>query len=65
MVYIGDEEKDIVGANKLGIPSILVNRSNDIKAFGQKHTINSLSDIVGIIDNYNSISTFKNSYSHQ
>ncbi len=53
MLYVGDEEKDIVGANNLGILSVLVNRSNDIKDFGQNHTIISLSDIVKIIDNSN------------
>lgn len=49
MLYVGDEEKDIVGANRLGICSVLVNRSDVQKDFGQAFTVNSLSEIQKII----------------
>ena len=49
MIFIGDEEKDIIGAKKLGIASALINRSNDIKDFGQNYTLESLSDIFSIL----------------
>lgn len=50
IIFIGDEEKDIVGAGKLGISSALINRSEEIKDFGQDHTLKSLSDIFSILD---------------
>ena len=49
MLYIGDEEKDVIGANKLGIVSVLINRSNTQKDFSQAYTIKSLSEIQRII----------------
>lgn len=50
MLYIGDEEKDVIGANKLGIVSVLINRSDVEKNFGQVYTVNSLTDIQKIIN---------------
>ena len=50
MIFIGDEEKDIIGAQKLGIVSALINRSKEIKDFGQDYTLESLSDILSILD---------------
>lgn len=50
MIFIGDEEKDIVGAGKLGIVSALINRGKEIKDFGQDYTLESLSDIFSILD---------------
>jgi len=51
IAFVGDEEKDIVGANNVGFLSILVNRdaSGDNKNWGQKHTVCTLSDILAII----------------
>ncbi len=49
MIFIGDEEKDIIGAKKLGIASALINRSEEIKDFGQDHTLRSLSDIFSVL----------------
>ena len=48
MVYVGDEEKDVLGANNVGIVSVLINRENAEKNWGQKHTIMNLSDIVSL-----------------
>ena len=50
MIFIGDEEKDIIGARKLGIISALINRSKEIKDFGQDYTLESLSDIFSVLD---------------
>ena len=50
MIFIGDEEKDIIGAKKLGIVSALINRSKEIKDFGQDYTLESLSEIFSILD---------------
>ena len=50
MIFIGDEEKDIIGAKKLGMVSALINRSKEIKDFGQDYTLESLSDIFYVLD---------------
>lgn len=50
MIFIGDEEKDIIGARKLGIVSALINRSKETKDFGQDYTLESLSGILFILD---------------
>lgn len=49
MIYVGDEEKDIIGANNQGIISVLINRKYDNPDWGQKFTIHSLSDIIKLI----------------
>lgn len=49
MIFIGDEEKDIIGARKLGIVSALINRGKEIKDFGQDYTLESLSDIFSVL----------------
>lgn len=46
MLFVGDEEKDIIGANRLGIVSVLINRTGDRREFGQDYTVNSLSPLV-------------------
>lgn len=50
MIFIGDEEKDIIGAKKLGIISVLINRSKEIKDFGQDYTLESLCDIFSVLN---------------
>lgn len=52
MLFVGDEENDIVGANRLGIGSVLVNRSGGSLDFGQRHTIQSLAEIPDILSLY-------------
>jgi len=49
MMYIGDEEKDIVGSSGAGMVSVLINRSADVKDFGQKYTIKNLSEIMNLL----------------
>ncbi len=50
MLFIGDEEKDINGAKKLGMISALINRSKETKDFGQDYTLDSLSGIFSVLD---------------
>jgi putative hydrolase of the HAD superfamily len=49
MLYIGDEEKDIAGANSIGITSVLINRSSEERYWGQKHTIRNLCELEGLL----------------
>jgi len=49
MLYVGDEEKDIVGANNVGIGSVLINRDKENKNWGQQYTIQELSEILKIV----------------
>ncbi len=49
MIYVGDEDKDIKGANNVGIVSVLINRNDEVKEYSQNYTINSLNDIFSII----------------
>jgi len=45
MIYIGNEEKDIIGANNAGIISILINRTDEIINYGEKYQFKSLRDM--------------------
>lgn len=49
MLFVGDEAVDIIGANQLGIGSVLINQSNKELDYGQKYTINSLNGIMDIL----------------
>jgi len=49
MLYVGDEQKDMAGANALGIVSVLIDRNNAAPDWKQSHTIHSLFDIQYII----------------
>ena len=44
-VYVGNEEKDIVGANSVGMFSVLINRAGGRSDFGQRRTIASLTEL--------------------
>jgi putative hydrolase of the HAD superfamily len=48
MIYVGDEQKDIAGANALGIISVLIDRNNATPDWGQNYTVHKLSDICNI-----------------
>jgi len=48
-LFVGDEPKDVIGANKVEMISVLVNRNNDKREYGQKYTVNSLRDILNLI----------------
>jgi putative hydrolase of the HAD superfamily len=48
-IFIGDEEKDITGANKAGMIPVLIDR-NDTKAdYGQKYTVKTLEGILTLL----------------
>jgi len=50
MMYVGDEEKDIAGANDLGIVSVLVDRGGAPKSWGQDYTVRCLEGIRPLLD---------------
>ena len=50
IVFVGDEEKDIVGANNAGMISVLINRTDTDKNYLQNYTINTLSEILELIE---------------
>lgn len=45
MLYVGNEEKDIVGANRAGLYSVLIDRESTGSNYGQWKTIQSLSEL--------------------
>ncbi|MDR2941492.1 MAG: HAD family hydrolase [Treponema sp.] len=45
MVYVGDEEKDIIGANNAGIISILINRTDKKINYGEKYQFKNLREM--------------------
>jgi putative hydrolase of the HAD superfamily len=49
-IYIGDEEKDVVGAICAGMIPVLICRSGAGRNYNQVYTISSLSEIVEIVD---------------
>ena len=48
-LFIGDEPVDVIGANRVGMISVLINRGNDKRDYGQKYTMNSLTDILKLV----------------
>ena len=49
MIFVGDEEKDVICANNAGAYSVLINRDNIEKNYGQKKEIHSLAELLGIV----------------
>ncbi|MCL2236223.1 MAG: HAD family hydrolase [Defluviitaleaceae bacterium] len=49
MMYVGDEEKDIIGANNVGMVSVLISRNGGEKSWGQNYTIKGLDEILGLL----------------
>lgn len=50
IAFVGNEEKDIAGANNAGFISVLINRDDEKKCLGQRFTICKLSEILGCVD---------------
>jgi putative hydrolase of the HAD superfamily len=48
-LFVGDEPVDVIGANKAGMVSVLINRSGEKRDYGQKYTVNSLTEILKLI----------------
>ena len=49
IIFVGDEMKDILSARNAGAISVLINRSNEEKNFGQDYVIATLKELLGII----------------
>lgn len=45
LIYVGDEQKDIIGANEAGCISVLINRTGKDVDYGQAYTIRHISEI--------------------
>ena len=50
MIFVGDEEKDIACAANAGVYSVLINRSNEIKNYGQNKEIKSLDELLAMFE---------------
>lgn len=50
MAFVGDEEKDVLCAAGAGVYSILINRSDHIKNYGQDKEIASLDELLQLYD---------------
>lgn len=50
MMYVGDEQKDIVGPQSVGMTAVLINRDEREREFSQNYTIKSLTEIIKIIE---------------
>jgi putative hydrolase of the HAD superfamily len=48
-LFVGDEPVDIIGANKTGMISVLINRSGEKRDYGQKYTVSSLTEILKLV----------------
>lgn len=49
IIYIGNEPKDIAGANAAGMTSVLIDREGLAPPLGQTHTMHTLDEIVHLI----------------
>jgi putative hydrolase of the HAD superfamily len=48
-MFIGDEEVDVIGANRSGMISVLLDRNDINNQYGQAHTIGSLFEVKSLI----------------
>ncbi|MGI9088349.1 MAG: HAD family hydrolase [Chthoniobacterales bacterium] len=48
MLYVGNEPKDVIGAQRAGVPSVLVDRAGAAPSHGQSFTATSLSAVIHI-----------------
>lgn len=49
MIYIGDEEKDIIGAISVNMKSVLINRKDMERDFKQDYTVKNLTEVIDIV----------------
>lgn len=49
MMFVGDEKKDIECAVNAGAVAVLINRTDEHKDFGQKHTLKTLTELLDIL----------------
>jgi len=45
MIYVGNEEKDIVGANNAGLISVLINRTTEMLNYGERYQYKNLNEM--------------------
>ncbi len=51
IIFVGDEKKDIECAHNAGARAVLVNRTGEIKEYGEEIQITSLYDILDYLEN--------------
>ena len=49
IIFVGDEEKDMICSNNAGAYSVLINRDEQRKAFGQQKEIKALDELLRIV----------------
>ncbi len=49
MVFVGDEEKDMICALNAGAYAVLINREDIVKQYGQDMEIHSLTEVLDIV----------------
>lgn len=49
MLFVGDEKKDPMTAKRFGCKSVLINRSDEVRDFGQDYTVKDLREILAIL----------------
>lgn len=50
IIFVGDEEKDMICANNAGACAVLINRDHTVKNYGQAKEIHSLAELLNMID---------------
>ena len=50
MAFVGDEEKDIMCAANAGVYSVLINRSSEVKNYGQDKEVKSLDELLSMVE---------------
>lgn len=53
VIFVGDEEKDILGANNIGMTSVLIDRIASYKSYGEDYKIADLREVIEIIKDIN------------
>ncbi|HEY8890206.1 MAG TPA: HAD family hydrolase [Clostridium sp.] len=49
MVFVGDEEKDILGANRIGMFSVFIDRNGSCKKYGENKRVSSLMELKEVL----------------
>ena len=53
IIFVGDEEKDIIGAKSVGMMAVYIDRSIGLKSFGEDLKINQLDELIEVIESTN------------
>ena len=51
MIYVANEEKDIIGANNAGMISVLINRTTEFINYGEKYQCKNLNEMWNTVKN--------------